>query len=402
MITGRDPVDDGIRSVIDGVLTYNDVVGMSASYPNLYRTFRDAGYRTGHFGKWHLGLDPSLTTVNGYGIDEAKGWAFPAPYALVGQEFTTAWGAGSTAEKLYAYGQFDDLATTAAIQFMTDQTTPFFVNLSFHSPHAPVNPPITSLQAVSNLADLYGRSNPAQLYYAAIHRLAYNVDRICTSIGPTVLANTIMIFTADNGGGISHSAVNSADQWGRARNYRGQKGETGNGGVIVPFGIRGPGVPAGLDHSHATVSGLDLPKTLCAMCGVPWVGAGPGEDRSAVFLGTDTDRTGVLHWLSIQGDAATLDRVHRFPAYRGYYPDKQISVYLNLNAQMEIEDLAVYDAGLDPSGIPVDPAEMQNLILSDGVGDYIQEVDELHSWAIGVGEITWIDPASHGELSPDQ
>ncbi len=409
LITGRNPITDGVRTSIDYTTGYNDKVGIPADCPTIYSVLKNAGYKTGHFGKWHLGLDHSFLSTAEYGIDAHEGWEFPTgiPGGFVGQRFLSVWGSGSTAERLAAYGKFDDLATDAAISFVQTATAsglPFFCNLSFHAPHYPLNPPASSLTAVDNLKDQYGRPSPPQIYYAAIHRLDYNVGRLfaaLTSAG--VLSNTIVVFTADNGGGIAHSAANSADQWGRGRNYRGQKGEVGNGGVVVPFGIRGPGIPSGIEHKIATVSGLDLAPSLCALVGVEWTGTGQGEDRSAVFQGSDVERTGNLFWLSIQGDAATTGKGDRFPAFRGYFPGKRVSVYLNLDTQGQAKDLAIYDAGLDANGKPIDPAEMQNLAdpRMGLAGEYAFEIEELTAWAVERGAIPWIDPNSHGELSPD-
>src|SRR5687768_9789502 len=59
VVTGRDPVVDGVLTLFDETTTHNAIVGILASIPTIYQAMKDAGFTTGQFGKWHLGLDPS-------------------------------------------------------------------------------------------------------------------------------------------------------------------------------------------------------------------------------------------------------------------------------------------------------------------------------------------------------
>src|SRR5262245_49877143 len=54
VVTGRDPVVDGILSVIDETRTFNDKVGIPVANVTIYQVLKGAGFTTGHFGKWQL------------------------------------------------------------------------------------------------------------------------------------------------------------------------------------------------------------------------------------------------------------------------------------------------------------------------------------------------------------
>lgn len=97
----------------------------------LAETFRDNGYRTAIFGKWHLGEDSSSPLQHGfdYRVTEwNKGWplTYYAPFRLKGLE-------GPAGEYL------TDRLTNEAITYIEqNKDTPFFLYLSHFAVHDPV------------------------------------------------------------------------------------------------------------------------------------------------------------------------------------------------------------------------------------------------------------------------
>ncbi len=50
-------------------LIANSVTRLKTEYPTLSKTFQDAGYKTAHIGKWHLGAEPYSPFEHGFDID---------------------------------------------------------------------------------------------------------------------------------------------------------------------------------------------------------------------------------------------------------------------------------------------------------------------------------------------
>ncbi len=60
------------------VLVANGVTRLKTDYVTLPKVLRDAGYRTGHFGKWHLGAEPYSPLQHGFDVDWPHWWG-PRP-----------------------------------------------------------------------------------------------------------------------------------------------------------------------------------------------------------------------------------------------------------------------------------------------------------------------------------
>ena len=105
---------------------------------------------------------------------------------------------------------------------------PFFLYLSLQATHAP-------LQARAEiLAKIPQSSNPARdIYKAMVYDVDLAVDEIVKTLKETNLySDTIIVFTSDNGGAISHAASNYP--------LRGTKGTLFEGGTRVPTFLLGP------------------------------------------------------------------------------------------------------------------------------------------------------------------
>ena len=103
------------------------------------KLLHDAGYATGHFGKWHLGGGDGAPTPDAYGIDDVRAmvcrdpaWTEPA---------TTFWAKSSTA------------IVDEAIRFIkANKDRPFYANVWTLLPHAPLNPTPEQLKVYESLA----------------------------------------------------------------------------------------------------------------------------------------------------------------------------------------------------------------------------------------------------------
>lgn len=199
---------------------------------------RSAGYRTAHFGKWHIqGGGPGR-----HGFDEHDG--------NIGNEHAIKFADPNPVD---IFGMCD-----RATKFMASSKEagkPFYIQLSWHALHAPEN----AMKATLAKYKANGRNakNIGQL--ALTEDLDTGVGRIMKALNDLELAdNTFLIYTSDNGGGGGR---------GKSRALSGGKGSVWEGGIRVPFIIRGPGVKAN-SWCHESIVGYDMYPTFCEIAAV--------------------------------------------------------------------------------------------------------------------------------------
>ena len=256
------------------------------------------GYRTGHFGKWHMGRDQTPGT---YGIDEVivKGKSQNAP------------------------GRDDDLVSDA-IQFIEENADrPFYVNIWGHSTHYPVQDypklakelgdiPFTRDDFTDNIQGKFDESETIdpdlkesmRQYLADVYSIDKNMGRVLETLDSLGIAeNTIVVFSSDQGPAPVRLASKGGREFsehmlGYAGNLRGGKHEQLEGGVRVPFIIRWPGhIKAGRVDDESVTSFIDWLPTLCAIAGVGQLPEGlDGEDVSDIWLRGPRARSTTLFW----------------------------------------------------------------------------------------------------------
>ena len=264
--------------------------------------FREKGYRTACFGKWHLGWDfdairkpgvkPKAPGAESYdwtkrfpggpldrGFDHYFGDGtinFP-PYCWIeGDRFLTiptqpviksrplagggSFRAGPMAESWNPYDILPTI-TEKTVEWIGRQTAdqPFFVYLAFNSPHYPIVPN----------KEFHGKSK-AGYYGDFVIETDAMVGKTLAALEERGLAdNTMVIFSADNGPEThAFERLEKFDQW-SSGDFRGVKRDIYEGGHRVPFIVRWPGhVKAGA-VSDEVVSQVDLAATFAAMIDHP-------------------------------------------------------------------------------------------------------------------------------------
>jgi len=221
--------------------------------------FRHNGYRTGHFGKWHLGTNYPYRPID-RGFDEWLG------HGDGGTGCTTDyWGNDRVNDHYLHNGAWEaepregyeaDVLFDAAMQFIRDhKRRPFFAYLATYNPHGPCSIPDRQW------AQPYNGRRPAY-FYASIARVDENLGRLRKLLKEEGLEdNTIVIFLTDNGTAEGEGVFNAG--------MRGKKGSPYDGGHRVPCFIHWP---AGGLNKPATVdrlaAHLDLLPTLVDLCGL--------------------------------------------------------------------------------------------------------------------------------------
>ncbi len=255
-LTGRNPYRYGIFSANTGHLREEEI--------NLAEVLKEAGYITGHFGKWHLGtLDPEFSgkgpkrnpaenymTPGMAGFDEWFSTEFAVatydPYDKQNSH-TKAWGEGGDYRALYWHngtplekelkGCDSEIImdrTIAFIEAAVEEGRPFFAVIWFHAPHAPVvGHPVYMEELYSHL------SEQEQHYYSVVTALDAQVGRLRNKLRELgVAGNTMLCFTSDNGPEGNPGKKNRFQ--GSAGRFRGRKRSLYEGGIRVPGIIEYP------------------------------------------------------------------------------------------------------------------------------------------------------------------
>lgn len=217
---------------------------------------KKAGYRTGCFGKWHLGKYAPYQPQN-RGFDEFLGHyhghidEYDYPDQIVHN--------GTPVE---ARQYVTDLFTDAAIEFIeTSRGQPWFCYVPFNAPHSPhvVGTSHDGQPRGDELISKYlqlGLELREARIYAMIDLIDQNVGRLLAKLDELKLADsTVVLFMTDNGGVSRHYNAG----------LRSRKGSIFEGGVRVPLFVRWPGhFPAG-SRIEAQCSHVDLFPTFCEL-----------------------------------------------------------------------------------------------------------------------------------------
>ncbi len=306
-------------------------VGRSMMHPDettLAELLRGAGYRTGIFGKWHLGDNYPLRAID-QGFDVAvvhKGGG-------IGQPSDPPDGSGYFDPVVYrngaagtSSGYCTDVFTDAAIDFVRGNSgAPFFAYIAYNAPHTPLEigdeyaKPYRSLGMkpqdfpanegwpFDNGFDVETTSK----IYGMISNVDENVGRLLRAIDQSgARENTIVIFMTDNGP--QQPRFNAG--------LRGLKGTVFEGGIRVPFFVRWPGsIEAGrvIDTPGAHI---DITPTLLDACGVrqPGNSTFDGVTLLPIWIGESTavpTRSLVFQWH--RGDAP--EKYRALALRRGQY-----------------------------------------------------------------------------------
>lgn len=252
-------------------------IGRSMMYPDevtLAELLAALGYRTGIFGKWHLGDNYPLRAVD-QGFQEAlvhKGGGIGQPSDPPGGESYFDPVLQHNGKQVKKKGYCSDVFTDAAIDFIgRNRDGPFFCYLAYNAPHTPLQVPgrYHQMYAKLNLGHdqfpkigqpLVGKSNldDTAKVYGMVTNIDDNLGRLFAKLEELNLAeNTILIFLTDNGP--QQVRYNSGMLM--------RKGSVHEGGVRVPFFVRWPAqLPKGRDVDRIAAH-IDVVPTLAAACG---------------------------------------------------------------------------------------------------------------------------------------
>ena len=323
-------------------------IGLHASEETLAELLAERGYRTGIFGKWHLGDQPDFLPTR-HGFDTF----FGIPYS------NDMWPLHPQQGPVFDFGPLPLYEQESVIDTLTDQTEltreitrrsvafieenrdrPFFLYVPHPQPHVPLF-----------VSDQFRGKSGRGLYGDVIMELDWSVGQILSALRRSGIEdNTLVIFTSDNGPWLSYG-----NHAGSAGPLREGKGTNWEGGVREPFLMQFPGrLPAGVVRDEPVMA-IDLLPTIAGLTGASLPEKTiDGKDVWPLLTGASTEhpqqayffyyRVNELHAVR-QGDWK-LVLPHRYRSMQGQVPgtDGLPGEYTHF----ELQEAELYNLNSDP------------------------------------------------------
>lgn len=261
LLTGRYPDRVGVPGVIR-TQPENSWGYFAPGIPTLADELGKAGYHTAIVGKWHLGLE-SPNTPNERGFDLFHGFL-----GDMMDSYTDHLRHGNNYlrrndEVITPQGHATDLFTDWSIAYLRERAAapdkqPFFLYLAYNAPHFPIEPPAEWLAKVRARQPELDEKRATNV--AFVEHLDHGIGRVLDALAETGLEkNTLVVFTADNGGSVPHGQSNAPWRDGKQSHY--------DGGLRVPFLMRWPArIAAGMKSDYAGLN-FDLFPTFLDLAG---------------------------------------------------------------------------------------------------------------------------------------
>jgi len=307
--------------------TYLGRAMMDPAEVTLAELLRARGYRTGLFGKWHLGDNYPMRPVD-KGFDESlchKGGGICQPSEPDNKTYFDPV-LSHNGKDVRAKGYCTDVFADAAVAFIeANADRPFFAYLATNAPHNPLD-----------VADAYwkpfaekGLDEKTARIYGMIANLDENVGKVLDTLDRLKLAeDTIVCFMTDNGPALQDGARYNAG-------LRDGKGSVYEGGIRVPFFARWTGRIAPGAEIAALGAHIDVLPTLLDACG---------------FTPPDTPRLdGVSLWPHLAGTAdGAPDRTLFLQWHRGDAPEPFRNAAVVTRRFKLVNGAELYDLEADP------------------------------------------------------
>ena len=266
LMTGRYNYRTGVTD------TYLGRAMMHGDEVTVAEMLREAGYRTGIFGKWHLG-DNYPMRPGDQGFEESlvhTGGGLCQPAGPFDNSYFDA-SLLHNGRRVKTTGYCSDVYVDALLRFISQhREQPFFVYLPFNCPHGPFQisekyaKPYEDLKMKPGDFPAVGHIRPnvpknTAKVFGMVENIDDNVGRILEKLDELEIAeNTMVIFLTDNGpNGARYDA-----------GFKAHKGSVYEGGIRTAFFVRWPAVLKAGGKVDRVAAHIDVVPTLLEACGV--------------------------------------------------------------------------------------------------------------------------------------
>lgn len=306
IITGKYGYHTGVKGVGDELNT---------SETTLQKYISDntnAKYASAIVGKWHLSGSNTGVNPENFGIDYYAGLIRGAVSDYYQWQLTED---GVTSlQTNYATEVFTDLA----MDWLDNQSKPWFLWLAYNAPHTPFHVPPSSMHNQGNLPAYTTALDPKPYYMAAIEAMDYQIGRLLDHIPADERDNTIILFIGDNGtpNQVAQNPYTSSTV----------KNTLYQGGVNVPMFISGKGVTR-MGVEDNLLSGTDLFSTIAEIAGIEL----PSYKDSKSFKSLLTENKTIRNYQYSEINDGTIDA--------WTIRDSQYKIIVNSNGNEEMYQL---------------------------------------------------------------
>lgn len=342
-------------------------IGFPPEHPTLASLLRNAGYRTGLIGKWHLGVAPLFGPLKS-GYDEFFGLMGGA-IDYFSHDLGTLAGPPRTPDlyenetPVVREGYATDLFTERALAFIeANRARPFFLSLHYNAPHWPWQSRTDPGAPRAN--DFHFDGGSPSVYAQMMAALDEGVGAALAALDTHGLReNTIVIFTSDNGG------ERFSYQW----PLRGEKTTLYEGGIRVPTLVRWPGgLPANSTCDGVNIT-MDWLPTLLRVAGARPHPRYPSDGADIMrMLAGAPPRERTLHWRAVDqaaarrgqwkylrfGDLEYLFDLNSDPGERANLRQRHADVFESLRSAYRSWDASMLPI---PDDARIDPAILRRL-----------------------------------------
>ncbi|MCP3928754.1 MAG: sulfatase-like hydrolase/transferase [Bacteroidetes bacterium] len=288
LITGNYQQKAGLEAVIY-VQVEKRIYGIQADQITMPELFKEAGYKTGMFGKWHLGYEPEYNPIH-HGFDEFYGYMSGNVDYISHRDGIGKYDWWRNLDSCYDKGYVTDLITDEALKFMeNNKKQAFFLYLPHEAPHFPY-------QGRNDKADRLpgqkfegkgSRPDKKEAYKEMVEIMDENIGRIFNKLKELDLdKNTMVLFCSDNG----------ATKLGENGELQGFKSSLWEGGHRVPAIAWYPEKIKSGTVTASTILSMDILPTFLSIANISTNTKFDGQDFSKVLFDNENLKERPVFW----------------------------------------------------------------------------------------------------------
>jgi arylsulfatase B len=263
----------GYRTNVKGS---SDILAQSeTSLQNYINTNTNNKYATAIVGKWHLAGANNSYNPETMGIDYYSGIirGVVSDY----YQWTLTEDGIATTQNNYV----TEALTTTSINWINQQTKPWFMWLAYNAPHTPFHVPPSNMHSQGVLPAYTTGMNGTPYLMASIEAMDFQIGRLLSSMSTEKRDNTIIIFIGDNGttNQVAQSPYLSSKV----------KSTVYQGGINVPMFVSGKGVTrTGAENN--LIDATDIFSTIAEVAGVNVSQINDSKSFKSLFTNSSTIR----------------------------------------------------------------------------------------------------------------